>query len=357
VRKIGSTPANQRWIPASLTSRTASLPLTAPDEGPMSDVVGRGSTIGRFYGQEHPKVGHFLNALGLTREHVGDLAGAAEAYRLSLGVKERTLGPENSALASTLGNLGWVETALGRLPEGEALLLGAIRLRERDLGPDHQYVANLMTDLGIVRRKRGESAAAMAALERALAIKEKGLGPVHEMVACTREEIARTHALLGDHAAALAEHLQVHAIREKVSGPDDPMTLQSLAFAGGELAALGRCAELSPLLEQKLARLDGSPARQALALTVLGRCAASPLVAEAHLARALALYEGVQGEAIERGTARWLRGRLLWARGRKAEARAAVRRAIGELGTDADGARDLAAARAWMIAHGGDERL
>jgi tetratricopeptide (TPR) repeat protein len=219
-------------------------------------------------------------------------------------------------------------------------------------------LAVTLINLGAVRRKRGRHDDSLALVSRAKAIYVKSYGAEAAEVAYAEDYLGLLREVQGDLVAALASYRRALALRTKALGATHPSTSNSMVVVAGTLAQLNRCAEARPLLATGMAGLEsalgGDAPEIASALAALGRCdlaggQAAPAVAQ--LERAIAILERAKAFPIDRGGARWLLAQALWSVGQRAAAVAAARTAEEELSGDGDGARDRAAAHAWLAAH------
>ena len=310
-------------------------------------------------GADHPRVAAVLNNLASTLSRAGDFEAAAGYYRRALPIMERVSGPESPAVAIILQNLGGLELMRGHLDPAEALLVRALAIREHALGPEHPHVATSLSDLAEVRRKQGRYQESLDLLERALPIYQKAYGPQHVKVAFLLVAAGYVFEAKGDAAGALGYYQRALAIRKQALGGAHAVTLDSTNQVARTLAALNRCDEAGPLIAGALAGLEKAVGpdhpQMADALLAAARCdlaAGQAARAVTALERVMVIGEKSEIPPVDRGIARWLLARALWAAGRRDEAVAAARLAEQELAGDADGARDRAAARAWLAKHG-----
>jgi serine/threonine-protein kinase len=307
----------------------------------------------RMFGEEHPRVVKSLTNLGTVALHAGNHEDAAGYYRRSLAIEENTVGPDAARTAGSLNNLGTVEMTMGHYDVARSLLERAQAIRERVQGPDHPYVAFALHNLGMIARKQGRLDDAFALLRRALAIKQKAYGPEHPSDASTHTQIGVTFTVMGRHEEALAEFRRVLEIRTKVLGAAHADTAWARRLVASSLIELGRYDEGCPLLDDK-SPPDPDGHRAARQVELLGACE----LGRGRAAQAVLRLDEVremrkdQSPSVDRGIAHWLHARALWAAGRKVDAIEAAKRALPELAVDAEGARDLAAVRAWLAARG-----
>lgn len=109
-------------------------------------------------------------------------AAAAQAFRanhadealqhlqLAIAAAEQGGAPAEPRLAKLLADLGSAHTALGHLPQADAVFTRALALTERLTGPTSVQTGWLLQRRGLVRLRQGRAPEAVADLERALAI-------------------------------------------------------------------------------------------------------------------------------------------------------------------------------------------
>jgi TonB family protein len=116
----------------------------------------------------------------------------------------------------------------------EALVLGkqALDIREKILGPDHEAVAsslNCMADIYVAQQKYD---VAEPLYKRSLTILEKKWGAESKYLTSTIESLALVRFALRDNGGAEKLYLRSLAINEKVLGPNDPGTGKTLGTIG-----------------------------------------------------------------------------------------------------------------------------
>jgi tetratricopeptide (TPR) repeat protein len=206
----------------------------------------------KVLGPEHSATATSLNSLALLLHDQGDPAAARPLYERALAIREKVLGPEHPDTATSLSNLARLLETQGDLAAARPLFERALAIGEKVFGPDHPETATTLNNLATLLRVQGDLAAARPLYERALAIDEKVLGPEHPNTAASLNNLAVLLRAQGDLAAARPLFERALAIDEKVFGPDHPetaTTLNNLAWllrTQSELAA-------RPLLERVLA--------------------------------------------------------------------------------------------------------
>ncbi|MEM6701870.1 MAG: serine/threonine-protein kinase [Acidobacteriota bacterium] len=98
-------------------------------------------------GDAHPVTAQVLGDRAYTISYLGDLEGAAAAYREVLEAEQAVFGKEHSAYATTLASLGTVLFDLSD-PEAVPITKRALEIRRQVLPPDHPATANSLYSLG-----------------------------------------------------------------------------------------------------------------------------------------------------------------------------------------------------------------
>ena len=306
-------------------------------------------------GPDHPQVVQVLNGIAIAAADGGDQETAADSFRRALAINERVSGPDSAATAVTLNNLGAVERTRGHLDEAQGLLERALAIRERVLGPEHSYVASTLGNLADVRARQGHLGEALELDRRTLAIITKVHGPMHARVATAQHKLGEVLEETGDAAGALDAYQRSLDIRKQVLGADHPMTLYSMMLVGRALMLLHRCAEARPLLTAAATGLEKTvgPEHPDFVESLAAQAACDLADGQAaravdRLERAVAVAEKRHLGTGERERNRFLLARALWSLGRRDAAIAAAAKAEAALESSADGARDRAAAHAWL---------
>lgn len=113
---------------------------------------------------------------------------AAALYRGALDAA-RSLGSADLLVARAADGLADVHRLAGRFGDAEPLYVEAARLLERSLGPAQPRLATTLHNLGVTRWRDGRPAAALPVLRRALSIWEAALGPDSAEARNTRRAI------------------------------------------------------------------------------------------------------------------------------------------------------------------------
>lgn len=157
---------------------------------------------------------------------------AEQALRELLGLQRESLGPEDRAIAITLGLLARVVEERGDLDQAERLAREALDLRQRVLEPDQRALADSRCQLGALLVRRGDLDAAEPLLREALAVRQKALPPTHPRLAESQLELARLELARGDLAAACGAAVAAVDIAALGLPGDHPLALAALGLAG-----------------------------------------------------------------------------------------------------------------------------
>src|SRR5436190_6989468 len=88
----------------------------------------------------------------------------------ALQLREKALGPEHPATATSSNDLGYLYAEVGDYVKAEPLYERALKIREKVLGPDHPHTATSLNNLGELYNEMRDYAKAEPLLQRALKI-------------------------------------------------------------------------------------------------------------------------------------------------------------------------------------------
>jgi CHAT domain-containing protein/Tfp pilus assembly protein PilF len=120
----------------------------------------------------------------------------------ALGLREKTLGPDQPEVAAALNLLGVICTARSDYNRAELLFQRAVAINEKAFGPDHLAVAEMTDNLAKNFNARGNYAEAESLARRALGIREKNLGQDHFLVAVSLGTLGDIFLAKGDYPNA-----------------------------------------------------------------------------------------------------------------------------------------------------------
>jgi tetratricopeptide (TPR) repeat protein len=190
--------------------------------------------------------------IGLSLRHLGHLSDAQSWLESALMAIESSMPQDESALASSLNNLGSLYKDQGKYGEALPLYQRALALTEKILGSEHINVATYLDNLGVLYQHQRAYGEALPLHQRALAIFEKVLGAEHHEVATCLDNLASAYQTQGAYGEALPLYQRALAIREKDVGPDHPVVATCLDNLGLLYQKQGAYEEALPLHQRAL---------------------------------------------------------------------------------------------------------
>ena len=218
----------------------------------------------RILGPDHPAVASSHNNLGIVLQSEARYALAADRYREAARIYARAAGVAHPSLANALNNLGLAEVLEGDVDAGFDHLSEALRRRQESRPAEHPDIANSLVNLGLAHGARRETDRAHARLAEGYAMQVRLLGAEHPDLV----ETLAIHAgiLCRSERAALVEEgrglaARAVAIADKAgSTPPHPLLALALARLGRCELASGRPEAALPVLERAaLARAPLDP--------------------------------------------------------------------------------------------------
>jgi CHAT domain-containing protein/Tfp pilus assembly protein PilF len=204
-------------------------------------------------GSDHPAVATSLNNLALFYLHQGQYGKAEPLYQRSLDISEKVLGRDHPDVATSLNNLALLYLHQGRYGEAEPLCQRSLAIREKTLGSDHPNVAASLNNLAGLYNTQGQYEKAEPLYQRSLDILKKVLGSDHPDVATSLNNLAGLYLHQEQYNAA--ELLYQHSLArfEKALGPDHPDVATSLNNLAGLYSTQGHYGKAEPLYQRSLA--------------------------------------------------------------------------------------------------------
>jgi serine/threonine-protein kinase len=323
-------------------------------EATNRDVV---RTLEAAHGPDHPDVAEGWSALGATLFEAGRFGESEAAMRKALEIHERAAVPDpraialassdlgatmlatgrydeagelfahaidahtaagdttHPALATYLSNLCDVRRGQGRLEEAEALGLRALDVAIRTMGEDNVEVAERHNSVGLLYHQLGRYDEAERHFLRSIELFRANLGDDHPKVVWAMDNLAAAYVDAGrlDDADALCEEVvrqsAISVGEESVYHGVVRLTMATLREAQGRWLEGGDLREQAlPLYEAEFGRDHPTVANRLRPLAENRRRLGRPDEAEAHLRRALAIYEETRG--ADSAEARDTRARL-----------------------------------------------
>jgi tetratricopeptide (TPR) repeat protein len=166
-------------------------------------------------GLENPLTADALESLGaFYMEANGDRdADARKCLESALAIREKLLGPENSAVGLTLSTLGRLYDDEKKYAKAEPILSRALGIMEKSYGSDSMQVSTVLIRLGMAQAGQYEFPQAEASFGRCLAIREARLPPNHRWIAIALEMLAGVYMEEGRQASAAELLKRAEAIR------------------------------------------------------------------------------------------------------------------------------------------------
>ena len=171
-------------------------------------------------GPDDTEVANSYLDLGYIHQRLGHFKRAKEHADRALEIYLKELGPEHSCTATAYSGLATVHKDLGDLELAKEYQERALAIHLRRLGPENADVAFSYHHLGRIHRNLGDLDRSKEYHERALANDLKRLGPEHADVATCYHQLGRTYHDLGDLESAKEYHERALAIHLKRLGPD-----------------------------------------------------------------------------------------------------------------------------------------
>lgn len=143
----------------------------------------------KVLGPEHPATATSLHNIAEFLLSLDAFSTEGESFlRRALSIREKVLGPDHPDTAASLNVLaGGSLSYKSRIAEYEPLLRRALSSSERVYGPDHPFTAKVIDSLAALLHRKGKYLEAEALFQKTLAIKERFLGyshpEIHESVA------------------------------------------------------------------------------------------------------------------------------------------------------------------------------
>ena len=171
-------------------------------------------------GPDDTEVANSYLDLGYIHQRLGHFKRAKEHADRALEIYLKELGPEHSCTATAYSGLATVHKDLGDLELAREYQERALAIHLRRLGPENADVAFSYHHLGRIHRNLGDLDRSKEYHERALANDLKRLGPEHADVATCYHQLGRTYHDLGDLESAKKYQERALAIHLKRLGPD-----------------------------------------------------------------------------------------------------------------------------------------
>jgi tetratricopeptide (TPR) repeat protein len=257
VRDGLSKKEQKAWAEWAVRASTAAFPDPTFENWPACDrflphALASAGLI-KSFGLEFAEAGLLLNQAGYYLHKRADYAQAELLFQRALAIREKALGPEHLATATSLNNLAELYRDQWRNEEAEPLYRQALEIVQKELGPEHPDTATSLNNLALLLSAQRKHEDAEPLLRRALAIREKAMGPTHPSTAASLNNLAELYRTQSQYNEAEPLYRQALQIVEKELGPDHPDNAVNLNNLALLLQAQGKYAEAEPLFRRALA--------------------------------------------------------------------------------------------------------
>ncbi|WP_233278124.1 serine/threonine-protein kinase [Myxococcus stipitatus] len=278
---------------------------------------------------------NLMNELGQIYSARGLYEKALKVQQEALDLRERVLGSDNPALATSYNRIASASLAIGQRAVASRALSRAQALLDASSAPETSPMGTTMLNLGRISRIEGRTEEARRQYERAQQVSERTRGPNHISVVNVLSEKAILAHEQGQDGEALALVSEAVKRIENGQGPDTPGAVLPLTIRGLVHLKAGRYPAARHELRDALAREEkghGPQGKQvAPVLVSLARVALatqSPQEALDYCRRVRHIAETTQGkESLEMGDALSCMGEVHLAMGTAAEALPLLERA------------------------------
>lgn len=199
----------------------------------------------------------------------GNFAASEGLLQRSLGILEKTLGPESPVLAGILNTLATVYRLRGNYADAAGTARRSLAILEKSYGPDHQNVAIGLNNLALILRMNADYEGARPLLLRSVSILEKNLGKDHPNVAIGLNNLVMVQRLQRRNAEAEPLARRSLSILEKTPGPGSSNLAQSIENLAGICQELGKYDESERLYRRLLAVRWGTPGANTGVVSIL----------------------------------------------------------------------------------------
>lgn len=191
-------------------------------------------------------LGSFARTRGLFRK-------AADLYRASLAIREKTLPPDDPDTAATLNNLSETELQLGEPEPAERHCREALRMREHSLGIDHPATQASMNSLAAMLVAANRNAEAEKLFTAALASLERHPEDNADTIAVIINNIGELFRKTGGYSKAEEFCRRAYEMRKSRHGEDSAEAASSLASLAAAKEMNGKYAEAEAAFTHALA--------------------------------------------------------------------------------------------------------
>jgi tetratricopeptide (TPR) repeat protein len=175
----------------------------------------------RTFGPDDPEIAQICNHLALLYRDSGQYARARKCAERAVVIREREFGPKSIPTAASLSVLAQVSQSEGDLAQAEALNRRALAIR-REASPGQSRVAESLSNLGTVVKNQGNFAEAERLYKEALHIWTGANGPASFEVALALNNLGSLYQQQGKLHKAEEQYRRAVPMMERAAGPASP---------------------------------------------------------------------------------------------------------------------------------------
>lgn len=176
----------------------------------------------RTLSPDDPALALIYNNIGCTYHYLCDYRQALTYHQKALDIRKRVLPANDPALALSYDNTGSIYNNLCEPGKALEYQQKALAIMESALPPGHPELAEYYSSVGFTYSELNKHSRALGYYRKALAIAENALSPDHPHLANYYNNVGYSHGMLGDHARAMEYQWKALAIRERVLLPNHP---------------------------------------------------------------------------------------------------------------------------------------
>jgi len=182
----------------------------------------------------------------------GDYGVAKQMRKLSMGSRERILGPEDPATVVSMHNLALTYQNQGEYKSAVELGEQVVKIRKRSPGPEHPDTLISISNLAAAYRYLARLDLAAELQKQVLQIRERTLGPRNLDTAVSMNNLSTTYQYQGHYELAAELGEQALKIRKSMLGPEHPDIATSMSNLAMTFQHQGRYKQAAELGERAL---------------------------------------------------------------------------------------------------------
>lgn len=183
----------------------------------------------KAFGPEDTRVATALGNLATVYDALLAFDKAEPLFKRALAIDEKKLKPGSAGLASDYNNLASLYFQQGRYAEAEPLFQRGLAIDEKVLGAESADLGTDLNNLAVLYKSEGRLDEAGQFYRRALKIDEKTLKPDDPSLSTDLNNLALFYADQGDFKSAEPLYRRALAIDEKALGTNHPQFAKDLA--------------------------------------------------------------------------------------------------------------------------------